>query len=144
MKTIVLRAATSELTLDEMWHRVSDIKTYPQRIKYCRRVWDVDFREGGGYTDTTTLLWWPLTIRHHIAEVHYPTQIKYDLNHPGGWTSTQTFTFGRDGDRTTLQATVVFHFDNPLYDRVFGFLLKPRLVRMLGSAFPELTGERIV
>jgi ribosome-associated toxin RatA of RatAB toxin-antitoxin module len=145
MKTIMLRGSTTELTLDEMWHRVSDVQAYPQRIKYCRKVWDVDFREGGGYTDTTTLLWWPIKIRHHIAKVQYPTQIVYDLHHQDpGWTSTQTFTFSAEGDRTMLQAEVTYHFDNPIFDRTFGLILRPRLVQMLRSAFPEIPGERVL
>jgi ribosome-associated toxin RatA of RatAB toxin-antitoxin module len=140
----MLRTSTSQLSLGEMWHRVSDIRSYPQRVKYCRRVWGVDFREGGEYTDTTTLLWVPITIHHHIAEVSYPTRIKYELSHPGGWSSTQIFTFGSKPGLTTLEAKISFHFDNPIFDYALGLVLKPRLVRMFKSVFPELAVERII
>ncbi len=144
MKTVVLRVSTNKLSLDTMWHRVADITTYPQRIKYCHKVWDVDLREGGGYTDLTTIMWVPLTINHHIVEERYHTRIKYSLAHWGGWTSTQTYTFTTDQDITTLEANISFDFGNQVLNNTFGPILKKRIVRMLESGFPELALDRVI
>lgn len=141
MKTLAMRIATEQLSIETIWQRVSEIETYPKRIKYCQRVFDIDIREGGHYTDVTTLLWVPITIRHTIESIKQLTEIKYFLTLPGGGVSQQMYHFSHEHGKAVLVAKVTFDLGHPILTETIGVILKYRLVRMLRSAFPEIKAE---
>ncbi|HUD11052.1 MAG TPA: hypothetical protein VMS08_01465 [Candidatus Saccharimonadia bacterium] len=137
MRVIQLRFSSKQFSLDNLWHRVSDVETYPGRIKYCLRSYDVDFRAGGSYTDVTTLLWFPLTINHRIDVANYPAEIQYYLALPFGGSSRQTYRFERKDGVSVVLVEVEFDLGNPFFTRFVGNVLSRRLVAMLQSGFPE-------
>ncbi len=144
MKKVQLRYVVSNMSDDELWHLVRDIESYPQRIKYCKKVYDIDFKHGGSYTDVTTLLWIPATIRHQIVSAKYPTEIKYFLSMPLGATSNYSFKLKHKQGKTILEVEVDFdlgHHHLPLLPRIVGFVLARRLVSMLKSGLPEFEPE---
>lgn len=117
-----------------------DIETYPQRIKFCKKVYDVDFKHGGSYTDVSTVLWIPATVRHEIVSVKYPTEIKYFLKMPLGATSQHSFKLKRERGKIILLVEVTFDLGHPrlrVLANVVGYILAHRLVTMLKSGFPE-------
>jgi hypothetical protein len=140
VKTVLLRYTTDKFTADNLWHRVRDIETYPQRIKFCKKVYDIDFKHGGSYTDVTTLLWIPATVRHEIVSAKYPTEIKYSLKMPLGATSQHSFRLKRKNGKIVLLVEVTFDLGHPrlrLLGNIVSYILARRLVTMLKSGFPE-------
>jgi hypothetical protein len=124
-----------------------DIETYPQRIKFCKKVYDIDFKLGGSYTDVSTLLWIPATVRHNIVSVSYPTEVKYLLEMPLGATSKHSYQLTREKGMITLLVEVTFDLGHPrlrLLANMVGFILARRLVIMLKSGLPEVEPEVLI
>jgi hypothetical protein len=143
MKSVRLTFTTQGHTVDDLWNLVRDVDTYPARIKYCKKVLSVDFKHGGSYTDVTTLLWIPATIRHTIESVQYPHRIEYVMALPGGGTSRQSYGFSHANGTTVCEIKVTFDLGHPLIDRTVGYVLSRRLVSMLKSGLPVVEPEII-
>jgi ribosome-associated toxin RatA of RatAB toxin-antitoxin module len=139
MRTLALKGSTNTLSVDDLWSRISNIDDYPQAIKFCQKVESVDAKAGGYYIDTTTLLWVPFTIEHHITHMNYHEEVRYFLPLPLGGKMWHVFKVGEEGGRTQLEAEITFDLGNAIFNHTVGRVLKRRLRTMCIDSFPEFT-----
>ena len=106
--------------LDKTWYMFSQVENYPAYLKYCiQAVLEGDFKEGAYWYDWTTVVYFPLKIRHKITKVSYHNELRYLIKNPF-LTIEQTINFKDLQTRTKVNISFKIDFTNSLLEKVFG------------------------
>ena len=131
--------ATSTQDKTTLWQILTDIASYPQRARYCQRVYNItDIKVGGGFDDVTTILWLPLHMHHQFTRVEVNKALAFDLPLQFGGNMTQTYELVHQDSGINIVITIEFDLRNRLYDMLIGRLLQNKLQKMLVSIVTSL------
>jgi hypothetical protein len=145
MKTVSVRVRSTKISIDKLWQIMIDIEKYPQRVKFVRSTTVYGkIEEGAVWDDTTTILWFPLRLKHVITDFKKNSEYSFDLPlHFGGWMR-QRYTLKEESSKAVIiTGTITYDLGNPVLNVVFSSLLGMRLKNMLESSVQFVDGEVI-
>lgn len=135
---------TKVLSKEAMFDKIFHIERYPQWVKYCKKIYVNEIKEGATFEDITTILWIPMKINHTILSIKKNKEIIFFMNLPGGGKMWHIFTFDQKGEYTYMRSEVTFDLGNQLYNNTVGYILEKRWENLMKNAFPEVkTYQRI-
>ncbi len=132
------------LPIKEVWKLLTDIKTYPRYVKFVKQVYiNEQLAPGTYWYDKTTILFFPLKIRHQVKSLEQEKQIIFLVNTPFGGEMLQSFTMERFSAGTKVNGVISFELGKKILDFLLGGLLEARLRDMLESTLLRIKSEKL-
>lgn len=135
MKSFTFESIVPE-SLDKVWDAISDVSSYPQRMKYIQHVkLHGNFEEGSMWEDRHSIMFLPLTTPHIIKKLTHQKEVTYELKFPLNGTMLQHLEIQGDHKETKVHITVHYTLGNPLLNVTLGKILERRLKNLFHHTF---------
>lgn len=141
MKKLKIAARSKNISIEKAWEIVTDIKKYPQKVKYVKKVEVYGVGEGSQWDDITQILWIPIKIRHTVTSVIKNREYVFAIRLYFGGVMKQKYTLSKENNETIIQGIITFDLGSKLINNTLGVILKHRLKKMLISSFQIFGGE---
>lgn len=116
-----------------------DLKKYPKFIHYQHAVFLLGpLKEKTVWYDLTTVVWFPILVKHTISKIEEKKCIAFDIPFPFGGYNHETITIVKKNEKTEIRGRLEFDLGNKFVDRVFGDLLERRFQIMLEQSIKNI------
>lgn len=142
MQKLIVSGRSTSISLDTAWELITDIKNYPKRIMFVKKVKIYGLGKGSQWDDLTTILWFPLKMRHTITSFKKNAEYSFYIPIQTGGFMKQKYILTQESKKCVkIEITVTFDLGNYILNSIFGTILKQRLKKMLISSIQNVGAE---
>jgi uncharacterized membrane protein len=135
---------STKVPVEKVWEALIDIEKYPERVKFVKKVKIYGQGEGSRWDDTTTILWFPLTLKHTITALKKNKEYSFEIPLSSTGVMRQKYLIRQDnGEGVIVEGTISYDLGNKLLNMTLSPILKKRLRNMLESSVRFIEGEVI-
>lgn len=142
MYSLKITAVSEDISTEKAWTLLTEIETYPKKIKFIKKVKVYGTGKGSRWDDLTTILWIPLLMHHTVTS--FKQNAEYAFHIPlktGGFMDHKYIITKNNQKGAKVDMIVTFDLGNKFLNITLGILLKQRLKDMLiSSIMREGTG----
>ena len=142
MNIISVRVRTKNKDIDKVWSILTDIKSYPKRVKFVKKVDIYGKSAGSKWDDTTTILWVPMKMKHTVIAFQKNKEYSFEIPLYFGGKMKQEYKLIKEGSQgVVIKGIVSYTLGNRFLNKTIGVLLNRRLRNMLLSSVQFVEGE---
>lgn len=119
----------------EIWELIENVKDYPKFIKFVKYAWlGGPFNNGSKWTDITTIIFFPILVRHEILEVMEKEKAVFKIRMPFNGSIIQTVNIKPIKIGVEFKIAVAINMGNKIADMIFGKFIEKRIYEMLNES----------
>ncbi|MDO8486776.1 MAG: hypothetical protein Q7S45_00570 [Candidatus Curtissbacteria bacterium] len=124
-----------------LWQIASNVSNYPRYFKYVHFVKAPgSFEVGSSWWDISTILYFPIKVKHKIVKIVPNKEVKQEINLPFGGEIIQNINITSVGDKTKVKIKVLI-CQNTFMDFFFGRVIEVRTQAILLGALERVQRE---
>lgn len=136
----VLSRVVSQIPPEEIWAHIVAVKDYSEIMPftYAIKVRQYPLSLHSSWTDVTTVLWFPLVMKHTVHAFKENEQLYQVINLPFGGKIEEEFLLSVVNDSTVLEIIITFHPGSIPFSKGILFFWEKRMRYLVTTAVANL------
>lgn len=139
----VIVVSKIEKRAEDIWKLIMDLENFVKSVKFVKKATILkSVKEGMEFYDVTTILWFPIRIKHKILTIKKNEKFVMEAYFPfKNGKMLQTIALKDMGNYSKIKVDIEFNINFPFFDIILGPILEMRLKQMIMETIKNIENQ---